>query len=58
MECDACQDKGYFFVTQVIGLDEDDVYQEPHIERCDTCERFGTDLLARDYACQQAIAQA
>ena len=52
-----CGGTGYLLVHSVTGLQPDDVYQEPHIERCDGCMHFPTDLLALKYACQQAVAQ-
>ena len=55
--CSDCDGTGYLFVCSVTGLQPDDVYQEPHIERCDGCMRFPTDLMALKYACQQAVAQ-
>ena len=56
-ECNVCEGKGYFYMEQSIGLESDDVYSGPHIERCDTCERFKTDLLALKYVCDQAVTE-
>ena len=63
--CDACNGDGYLYIYRhndnsfsSSGLKPDDVYNEPHIERCDMCRRFETDLLALKYACEQAVAQA
>ena len=54
MKCDSCYGKGYFYMVRSIGLEPDDVYSGPHIERCDTCELFETDLAALKFACDQA----
>jgi hypothetical protein len=56
-ECEACNGGGYLFISFSSGLKTDDVYNEPHIERCDACMRFPTDSLALKYVCQQAVAQ-
>ena len=58
MTCDSCNDKGYLYISFSSGLKPDDVYNEPHVERCDMCMRFSTDLLALKHVCEQAVIQA
>jgi len=57
LKCDSCNGTGYLYVQLSLGLKPGDVYNEPHIERCDTCMRFQTDQEALSYRCQQAVAE-
>ena len=49
-KCEDCEGKGYYTDVVSSGLsDPKDPYNEPHIERCDTCMTFEDDVKAKEY---------
>jgi len=45
--CKDCEGHGYFQDVESTGLiAKNDPYHKPHIERCDTCQFFTSDLEA------------
>jgi hypothetical protein len=44
-DCIECKGFGYFTDVESVGLnDENDPYNKPHIEKCDECQVFYSDL--------------
>ncbi len=44
--CLDCDGYGYFTDVESSGLNKNDPYNKPHIERCDSCKEFQSDLEA------------
>ena len=47
--CEACHGVGFFKDVVGLGLEPNDPYSKPHVERCDTCQRFSSDKDALDH---------
>lgn len=48
--CKDCEGLGYYTDVISTGLsDDNDPYQKPHTERCDTCKVFNSDVDADNF---------
>tara|TARA_R110002050_G_scaffold158006_1_gene286800 strand:+ start:82 stop:321 length:240 start_codon:yes stop_codon:yes gene_type:complete len=50
LNCKSCDGKGYFTDVEAVGItDPKDPYSKPHIERCDDCLYFDSDVDAAKF---------